>query len=185
MIALRLGPLLVTLPTVEQAVELLALLDLAGRFPLPGLEETAPEPEPAPPVQLPPPVKRSVAPAPEKAPLTVRSQPSPTDIDGRILEAFRQDASTPLHRIAADLFGEGRANAVRLLKLRIVSLEASGQLHRVGVGRYALGPSKLQAQKRRGRPSRATTYAPAHRFDDEEDRAEGEETLDLDFDTDD
>jgi hypothetical protein len=54
MIILQLGALLVSLPTVEQAVEFVELVGLAGQFPMPEIPEEAPSP-PRP--TFPPPMK--------------------------------------------------------------------------------------------------------------------------------
>lgn len=178
MIALRLGALVVSLPTVEQAVELVALLGLSGRFPMPEIAEV-PELEPAAiqepvveslraarvPVREPRPMapRRATPAAPAPAP---KAQPLP-DVDGALLRAFGKDERYPLHELARQLFPDRpAASGIRLLKLRLVALEGSGQVHRVGAGAYRAGPSP-RLTKRPGRPRRsAADYEPEHSFDD-------------------
>jgi hypothetical protein len=197
MIVLQLGALTVTLPTTEDAVRFVELIGLAGRYPLPEIEAAPPVAAPARalppprPMPAPRPARLDVAVSDEPAPKTVPSLERPPavprvsvdEIDERILDAFRANPRRPLHDLAPELFqGHLGANAVRLLKLRLVQLEGQGRLHRVGAAEVRVGPNPKLGRKR-GRPPTGTTYKPEHSFDDEEeDPADADDRADLAFD---
>jgi hypothetical protein len=179
MIALQLGALLVSLPTVEQAVELLEALGLSGRFPMPEIAEPS-TPEPAVESQGPRPtaVRAPTRIAPRQPALVVAREPEPEhappkahDVDAGILRAFGKDVRHPLHELARELFPDRPpASGIRLLKLRLASLEGSQQIHRVGAGSYRVGPSPRVGKRGPGRPPRATRYDPEHSFEDDDER---------------